>query len=122
MTYCIMSDCYIVNAVNAMVSPRYRTAASALQREPRRSPAVTTRSSGHPLLPCAARGHWFDHRHRRLPSGPAGRLGLWAKNVYNTNRKGNVLFNNTLHTFYLRLYGIRHMVKETCCYHIGYSF
>ena len=27
-------------------------------------------------------------------------------------RKGNVLFNNTLNTFYLRLYGIRHMVKD----------
>ena len=27
-------------------------------------------------------------------------------------RKGNVWFNNTLNTFYLRLYGIRHMVKD----------
>ena len=25
---------------------------------------------------------------------------------------GNVLFNDTLNTFYLRLYGIRHMVKD----------
>ena len=39
---------------------------------------------------------------------------------------GNVLFNDALNTFYLRLYGVRHMVKdhsdtreET---HIGYSF
>ena len=30
-----------------------------------------------------------------------------------TRRKeGNVLFNNTLNTFYLRLYGVRHMVKD----------
>ena len=27
----------------------------------------------------------------------------------NEERKGNVLFNNALNTFYLRLYGIRHM-------------
>ena len=26
--------------------------------------------------------------------------------------KGNVLFNDALNTFYLRLYSIRHMVKE----------
>ena len=27
-------------------------------------------------------------------------------------KKGNVLFNDTLNTFYLRLYGVRHMVKD----------
>ena len=44
-------------------------------------------------------------------------------------KEGNVLFNDTLNTFYLRLYGVRHMVKdysdserETRCHHIGYSF
>ena len=26
-------------------------------------------------------------------------------------KKGNVLFNDALNTFYLRLYGVRHMVK-----------
>ena len=30
-------------------------------------------------------------------------------------RKGNVLFNDALNTFYLRLYGVGHMVK----YHSG---
>ena len=31
------------------------------------------------------------------------------------NRKvGNVLFNDALNTFYLRLYGVRHMVKDHC--------
>ena len=29
-----------------------------------------------------------------------------------TRKEGNVLFNDTLNTFYLRLYGIRHMVKN----------
>ena len=44
-------------------------------------------------------------------------------------KEGNVLFNDALNTFSLRLYGIRHMVKdhsdserETRCRHIGYSF
>ena len=27
-------------------------------------------------------------------------------------RKGNALFNDALNTFYLRLYGVRHMVKD----------
>ena len=31
---------------------------------------------------------------------------------YSNSRKGNVLFNNTLNTFYLRLNGIGHMVKH----------
>ena len=26
-------------------------------------------------------------------------------------KEGNVLFNDALNTFYLRLYGVRHMVK-----------
>ena len=26
--------------------------------------------------------------------------------------KGNVLFNDTLNTFYLRLYGLEHMIKD----------
>ena len=30
----------------------------------------------------------------------------------NTERKGNVLFNDAHNTFYLRLYGVRHMVKD----------
>ena len=44
-------------------------------------------------------------------------------------KEGNVLFNDALNTFYLRLYGVRHMVKDHSdskrgnrCLHIGYSF
>ena len=37
-------------------------------------------------------------------------IWCWA---YGKGRKeGNVLFNYALNTFYLRLYGIRHMVKD----------
>ena len=42
---------------------------------------------------------------------------------------GNVLFNDALNTFYLRLYGVRHMVKDhsdsergNSQRHMGYSF
>ena len=31
---------------------------------------------------------------------------------YERERERNVLFNDALNTFYLRLYGIRHMVKD----------
>ena len=44
-------------------------------------------------------------------------------------KEGNVLFNDAFSTFYLWLYGVRHMVKdhtktkeETCICHMGYSF
>ena len=29
-----------------------------------------------------------------------------------TDNEGNVLFNDALNTFYLQLYGVRHMVKD----------
>ena len=29
-----------------------------------------------------------------------------------SEKEGNVLFNDTLNTFYLRLYGVRHIVKD----------
>ena len=60
-------------------------------------------------------------------SRPSGKLltqelcktGVWAKlsttmgiSFPSHMKEGNVLFNDALNTFYLRLYGIRHMVKE----------
>ena len=33
-------------------------------------------------------------------------------NVVQENKEGNILFNDALNTFYLRLYGVRHMVKD----------
>ena len=32
--------------------------------------------------------------------------------IYIYERERNVLFNDALNTFYLRLYGVRHMVKD----------
>ena len=27
-------------------------------------------------------------------------------------KEGNILFNDTVNTFYLRLYGVKHMIKD----------
>ena len=34
------------------------------------------------------------------------------KIFFSTERERNVLFNDALNTFYLRLYGVRHMIKD----------
>ena len=36
-------------------------------------------------------------------------LGFWIRRG---RKEGNILFNDALNTFYLRLYGVRHMVKD----------
>ena len=35
-----------------------------------------------------------------------------GENIIYSRKEGNVLFNDALNTFYLRLYGVRHMVKD----------
>ena len=35
-----------------------------------------------------------------------------GKHIWAGRKEGNVLFNDALNTFYLRLYGVRHMVKD----------
>ena len=45
--------------------------------------------------------------------------------IHEGRKEGNVLFNDALNTFYLRLYGFRHMVKDHSDSergNIGYSF
>ena len=43
----------------------------------------------------------------------AGFLSRYLNGIEGEGRKeGNVLFNDALNTFYLRLYGVRHMVKD----------
>ena len=39
---------------------------------------------------------------------------IWLRTILivRKERERNVLFNDTLNTFYLRLYGVRHMVKD----------
>ena len=43
---------------------------------------------------------------------PESRITLNRLQRIGKERKGNVLFNDALNTFYLRLYGIGHMVKD----------
>ena len=41
-----------------------------------------------------------------------GKHGSWGQLTNGSGwKEGNVLFNDALNTFYLRLYGVRHMVK-----------
>ena len=37
---------------------------------------------------------------------------VWVLQRPSGRKEGNVLFNDTLNTFYLRLYGVRHMVND----------
>ena len=47
-----------------------------------------------------------------------------GSNMATGRKEGNVLFNDALSTFYLRLYGVKdHSAREeTRCRHMGYSF
>ena len=40
------------------------------------------------------------------------RLNMSRENLWGRRKEGNILYNDTLNTFYLWLYGIRHMVKD----------
>ena len=79
------------------------------------SPGHTT-PCHRPLWPlaCADRsvGHW-----RQLPRLTYTSLYVTShpdRSPWNTGigKERNVLFNDALNTFYLRLYGVRHMVKD----------
>ena len=62
--------------------------------------------------------HGFDHDVQEVvldsQTGQAGRGGLAVAVTPEDKRRkeGNILFNDALNTFYLRLYGVRHMVKD----------
>ena len=47
--------------------------------------------------------HWLREWETTLKSDISSTKG---------RKEGNVLFNDALNTFYLRLYGVRHMVKD----------
>ena len=68
------------------------------------------------LLECESYGY---HLHRARHVRDCRSVGLQRE------RERNVLFNDALNTFYLRLYGVRTILivrKETRCRHIGYSY
>ena len=79
--------------------------------------------AGHPQTRVAQATHLGDGRSarqaRHLVEGSKQtvvRLTLKVSETVNSHfwweREKNVLFNDALNTFYLRLYGVRHMVKD----------
>ena len=59
--------------------------------------------------------HSADYRYKSWSIwGPTNTFRNYSEYVHEAYRRkeGNVLFNDTLNTFYLRLYGVRHMVKD----------
>ena len=69
------------------------------------------------------RAVWSEVFHS--PGSHYGVLVLKYQTTHDTRKEGNVLFNDALNTFYLRLYGVRHILiarEEICCRHIGYSY
>ena len=91
-----------------------------------------TKTSTFTSMTCAAE---FNLQPGQLPQ-PMARMVQSANTPCHADfgmnereRERNVLFNDALNTFYLRLYGVRYMVKdivivrkETRCRHIGYSY
>ena len=67
---------------------------------------------------CTANEHWSSFKPNRFLSVyMVGLKAITLSSITNHREKegrkeGNVLFNDALNTFYLRLYGIRHMVKD----------
>ena len=55
---------------------------------------------------------WLRNEENVLFNDALNTFYLWLYGVRHMVKEGNVLFNDALNTFYLRLYGIRHMVKE----------
>ena len=94
------------------------------------SPSVKTSPITNPVLrstrKCPSREVKANMFLFTLPRTLAGNL----INHSDGRKEIHVLFNDTLNTFYLRSYGVRHVVKdhsdgereETRCRHVGYSF
>ena len=95
-------------------TPSYRQRAFQSEMQSRALPHVQR-------LGCAAAVGRTGHLQNPGDNGQKN----WQSGHLQYNRKeGNVLFNDALNTFYVRLYGVRHMVKDQsiCCRHMVYSF
>ena len=57
---------------------------------------------------CGKLSEYTDSAHTEVED-PSSRYMLTASE---SKKEGNVLFNDALNTFYLRLYGVRHIVKD----------
>ena len=56
--------------------------------------------------------HYGRQKGNPLPPHVMPVVVHWLEREIVQWEEGNVLFNNTLNTFYLRLYGIRHMIND----------
>ena len=50
--------------------------------------------------------------HQQSPVIELRQAIMISEDIDNERKQRNVLFNDALNTFYLRLYGVRHMVKD----------
>ena len=57
-------------------------------------------------------GHMVKDHSGSVKGNPLPPHGLLFPIVLCTRKEGNYLFNDALNTFYLQLYGVRHMVKD----------
>ena len=62
--------------------------------------------------PIAPWANTFTTELHLAPFGNVSNVNITCVCVCVKERKGNVLFNDALNTFYLRLYGVKHMVKD----------
>ena len=117
----------IIQLVGTRFTSRYRLQAivcfnDSLSRCKASTPSSLSLTTNKLLTNKLLTNKLLTHCHRQTT--------LTAKACAQDSKEGNVLFNDALNTFQLRLYGIGHMVKtiqiareETCCCHyLGYSF
>ena len=56
---------------------------------------------------------WLDRwKSHNWQQNKLGGCAFHSQSVVERKEEGNVLFNDAFNTFYLRLYGVRHMVKD----------
>ena len=65
-----------------------------------------------PDVQWASLGSDLDHHNVLVKTADRGSYSAWVGLYFTTSKEGNVLFNYTLNTFHLQLYGVRHMVKD----------
>ena len=100
-----VNPCIPVRCVSVTVyshTPSYRQRAFQSEMQARALPHVQR-------LGCAAAVGCTGHPQNPGDNGQKN----WQSGHLQYNRKeGNVLFNDALNTFYVRLYGVKHMVKD----------
>ena len=63
-------------------------------------------------VPASGRVRSFESMWTRKYGFPILKINALVITIISRRKEGNVLFNDAHNTFYLRLYGVRHMVKD----------